>query len=44
MTMVMVMILIFLVVGTRVEHVDRWVITGLTAAIALVLIITYIRF
>jgi len=42
--MVMVMILIFLVIGTRIERVHHWVIAGLTAAIALVLVITYIRF
>jgi hypothetical protein len=44
MTMVMVMILIFLAVGATVERIDPWVITGLTAAIVLVLIITYVRF
>lgn len=42
--MVMVMILIFLITGSHVERVDRWVITGLTAATVLVLIVTYLRF
>jgi len=44
MTMVLAMIVIFLVIGVRVEYIDRWVIAGLATAIILVLIITYIRF
>jgi hypothetical protein len=44
MTMVMVMMLIFLITGARVQHVDRWVITGLVAAIAVIVVITYVRF
>ena len=44
MTMVLMMIITFLVTGAFVERVDRWVISGLTGAIALVLIITYLRF
>jgi hypothetical protein len=44
MTMVMVMMLLFLITGARVQRVDRWVITGLVAAISVVVLITYIRF
>jgi hypothetical protein len=44
MTMVMVMMLIFLFTGARVERIDRSVITGLVAAITLVILVTYLRF
>ena len=44
MSMVMIMMLIFLIVGARVQCVDRWVITGLVAAIGVVVLITYVRF
>jgi hypothetical protein len=44
MTMVMVMILLFLAAGARVEHVDRWVLAGLTGVTMLILVITYLRF
>ena len=44
MTMVMGMIVIFLLIGAYAERINRWVIVGLTSAIALVLIITYMRF
>jgi len=42
--MVMGMIVIFLLTGVYVEHIDSRVIVGLTCAITLVLIITYMRF
>lgn len=42
--MVLVMMLLFLVTGARAEKIDRWVTTGLVAAISLVLLITYVRF
>ncbi len=44
MTMVMVMLLLFLVTGARVERVDRWVVAGLAGATMLILVITYVRF
>jgi hypothetical protein len=44
MGMVMVLLLIFLAAGVCVERVDRWVMMGLSTAIALVLILTYARF
>jgi hypothetical protein len=44
MGMVMVMMLLFLITGARVERLDRWVITGLVAAISVIVVISYIRF
>jgi hypothetical protein len=44
MKMVLTMLLLFLVVGSRVERIDRWVITGLLAAISVIVFITYVRF
>jgi hypothetical protein len=44
MTMVMVMMLIFLFTGARVQRIDRWVIAGMVAAITVVILVTYVRF
>jgi len=44
MTMVLVLLLLFLVVGFRTDRIDRWVVTGLVAAISVVVVVTYLRF
>ncbi len=44
MGMVMALMIIFLIAGMRVQRIDRWVITGLVAAISTVILITYVRF
>ena len=44
MSMVMCMIVIFIITGVYSGRVDRWVIAGLTGAITLVVLVTYLRF
>lgn len=42
--MVLVILLSFLIIGARVNRVDRWVASGLAVVIAGVILFTYARF